>query len=122
MGYIKHLPFLSVPPAFQVKPKDTNVTVGQPLILHCQTTGFPQPTVAWHKDGYSVDTSHVTLLSNGSLYISSSVVQDTGRFSCRATNIVGSLTVMANIVIYGGYIVSVPAYCRKLEFDLSNSF
>jgi len=40
------------------------------------------------------------LLSNGSLYISSAVVQDAGRFICSATNVAGSATVAADVVIY----------------------
>ena len=77
------------------------MTVGHSLILHCQATGFPQPNVTWQKDGQSVNTSHVTLLSNGSLYILSTVVQDAGRFSCRLNNVAGSVIVTANVVIYG---------------------
>ena len=82
------------------------MTNGHSLILHCQATGFPQPTVMWQKDGHPIDTRHVTLLSNGSLYISSTVTQDAGKFICSASNIVGSATVSAVIVIYGGYAVT----------------
>ena len=93
--------FLSVPPSFQVIPQGTNITVGSPLILHCKAMGSPHPDITWQKDGLSVNTSHVTLLSNGSLYISSTLAQDAGRYSCRATNVAGSTSVQANIVIYG---------------------
>ncbi|XP_015754539.1 PREDICTED: Down syndrome cell adhesion molecule-like [Acropora digitifera] len=94
-----------VPPSFQVMPQGMNVTVGSPVILHCKAMGSPNPNIAWQKDGLSVDTTHVTLLSNGSLYISSTVVQDAGRYSCKATNVAGSTSVRANIVIYGYYCV-----------------
>ena len=50
-----------------------------------------------------MDTNHVTLLSNGSLHIASTIVQDAGKFSCIATNVVGSATVAADVVIYGRY-------------------
>ena len=86
---------------------DTNVTQGSPLTLHCQATGFPLPIITWQKDGQPVDTNHVTLLSNGSLHISSTVVQDAGKFSCIATNVAGSPSVNADIVIYGRYNVHV---------------
>lgn len=92
---------ISVPPTFQVQPRDTNVTQGYPLTLHCQATGFPLPILTWQKDGQPVDTNHVTLLSNGSLHISSTAVQDAGKFSCIATNVAGSATVTADVVIYG---------------------
>lgn len=91
----------SVPPTIHVQPKDTNVTNGYSLTLNCEATGFPQPVVSWQKDGQAVDTSHVTLLSNGSLYIFSTVMQDAGQFSCKASNSAGSATVSADVVIYG---------------------
>ena len=91
----------SVPPTIHVHPKDTNVTNGYSLTLNGQATGFPQPVVSWQKDGQAVDTSHVTLLSNGSLYIFSTVMQDAGRFSCKASNSAGSVTKSADVVIYG---------------------
>lgn len=59
--------------------------------------------LTWQKDGQPVDTNHVTLLSNGSLYISATVVQDAGRFSCIASNVAGSPTASADVVIYGMY-------------------
>lgn len=93
--------FLSVPPTFQVQPSDTNVTRGFPLTLHCQATGSPLPMLAWQKDGQPVDTNHVTLLSNGSLHISTTVVQDAGKFSCIANNTAGSTKVSADVIIYG---------------------
>ena len=43
----------------------------------------------------------MTLLSNGSLHISRTVVQDAGKFSCVATNVAGSATATADVVIYG---------------------
>ena len=94
---------LLVPPSFQVRPQGTNVTTGSSLLLHCRASGSPYPSVTWQKDGHSIDTSHATLLSNGSLYIASSVVQDAGRYSCNATNIAGSASVMAYIIIYGRF-------------------
>ena len=93
--------FISVPPTFQVQPSNTNVTQGFPLTLHCQATGSPLPMLAWQIDGQPVDTNHVTLLSNGSLHISTTVVQDAGKFSCIANNTAGSTKVSADVIIYG---------------------
>ena len=59
------------------------------------------PMLTWHKDGQPVDTNHVTLLSNGSLHISTTVMQDAGKFSCNASNVAGSTTLSADVVIYG---------------------
>ena len=50
-----------------------------------------------------MDINHVTLWSNGSLFISATVVQDAGRFSCIANNSAGSTTASADVVIYGMY-------------------
>ena len=59
--------------------------------------------LTWLKGSQPVDTNHVTVWSNGSLYISATVVQDAGRFSCIANNSAGSATVSADVVIYGMY-------------------
>ncbi|KAJ7383467.1 hypothetical protein OS493_027628 [Desmophyllum pertusum] len=85
---------------FKFSPWTPMSHTGSPLTLHCQATGFPLPIITWQKDGQPVDTNHVTLLSNGSLHISTTVVQDAGKFSCIATNVVGSPSVNADIVIY----------------------
>ena len=45
----------------------------------------------------------MTLLSNGSLHISTTAVQDAGKFSCIASSVAGSTTVSADVVIYGMY-------------------
>lgn len=70
-------------------------------MLHCQATGYPIPSLSWQKDGQAVDPSHVTVLSNGSLFISGTVVQDAGKFSCIASNVAGPVTAAADVVIYG---------------------
>ena len=70
-------------------------------MLHCQAIGFPLPGVSWLKDDKPVNTSHVTVFSNGSLGIVATVVQDAGKFSCVASNIAGSSITIAYVVIYG---------------------
>ena len=43
---------LTVPPDITASP-DTEVPEGDTLILYCNVTGQPQPSVTWYKDGIS---------------------------------------------------------------------
>ena len=74
-------------------------------MLHCQAKGDPMPSLTWQKDGQAVQSNHVTLLSNGSLFISSAVKQDAGTFRCIANNVAGSVSVTAVVAIYGEKII-----------------
>ncbi|XP_022795071.1 Down syndrome cell adhesion molecule-like protein 1 homolog [Stylophora pistillata] len=104
-----------VPPSFQVRPSNTNVKQGSPLMLHCQATGDPMPILTWQKDGQALQTSHMTVLSNGSLFISSAVKQDAGTFSCIASNVASSVSVTAVVIIYvPPSLVSPPENATKI--------
>ena len=70
-------------------------------MLHCQAKGNPMPSLTWQ----AVQNKHVTLLSNGSLFISSAVKQDAGTFRCIANNVAGSVSVTAVVAIYGEKII-----------------
>uniref|UniRef100_A0A1B0CZL2 Ig-like domain-containing protein n=1 Tax=Phlebotomus papatasi TaxID=29031 RepID=A0A1B0CZL2_PHLPP len=38
-----------VPPHWKQEPKDTAVMLGNPISLHCEAGGFPEPTISWFK-------------------------------------------------------------------------
>lgn len=41
--------YFLVPPRWQIEPTDANVSAGQDVVLNCQATGYPTPTVVWKK-------------------------------------------------------------------------
>lgn len=46
---VRYLFHAAVSPKWVTEPKDEAVLAGEPLALHCQTTGSPTPQVTWLK-------------------------------------------------------------------------
>lgn len=73
--------------------------------MECIVNGSPTPNVIWYKDGSPIDNSNDRINSN---IIDSSVCQleiknlqsnDTGRYSCEATNDLGRVSTFARIQV-----------------------
>ncbi|EYB86265.1 hypothetical protein Y032_0282g1277 [Ancylostoma ceylanicum] len=85
------------------------VNAGKPSILNCPATGSPLPAITWLRDGQTLLPSarHVFLDGGRQLQISNSQLEDKARYTCIATNAVGSddletsLEVVAIPVILG---------------------
>lgn len=39
----------SVPPTWKHIPKDIDALSGDPVVLNCEGSGTPKPTVTWHR-------------------------------------------------------------------------
>ncbi|XP_021937228.1 Down syndrome cell adhesion molecule-like protein Dscam2 isoform X2 [Zootermopsis nevadensis] len=86
---------------------------GSPVSLHCSATGSPPPQFSWFLDGELLTASSVghryaigqyvdqagDVISH--VNISSARVQDGGRYTCKASNSLGSITHSARLNIYG---------------------
>ncbi|KAG7310295.1 hypothetical protein JYU34_003050 [Plutella xylostella] len=90
---------VKVSPKWVTEPKEESVLAGEPLALHCQTTGSPPPQVTWLKQrgGGSSDYSPLVnlgrrfqFLGNGTLWIEAALPYDEGHYMCRSENGVGS--------------------------------
>ncbi|CAH0405117.1 unnamed protein product [Chilo suppressalis] len=90
---------VKVSPKWVMEPRDEAVLAGEPLALHCQTTGSPTPQITWMKQRGPTSTDFIPLvnlggrfqfLSNGTLYIESALSYDEGSYMCRSENGVGS--------------------------------
>ena len=62
------------------------------LVLHCEVSGDPTPTVAWFRGGVAVDSRY--LLDNGTLFIPNITEGEFARpegvvYYCTATNTIG---------------------------------
>ncbi|KAM6400073.1 hemicentin-2 [Rhynochetos jubatus] len=83
-----------VPPEFvQESGSTTNVSVSLhgALMLTCEATGIPLPTVTWFWDGSPITPSeHMHVLSGGwMLRLTRARAQDGGHYSCLASNVAG---------------------------------
>ncbi|GMT05475.1 hypothetical protein PENTCL1PPCAC_27649, partial [Pristionchus entomophagus] len=72
--------------------RQQRVNAGKPTILNCPATGSPPPTITWLRDGQTVTASprHVFTDGGKQLTISETQKTDQARYTCIATNSVGS--------------------------------
>ncbi|CAG4953674.1 unnamed protein product [Colias eurytheme] len=90
---------VKVSPKWVTEPKDEAVLAGEPVAMHCETTGSPNPQVTWLKQRAGSSSDYIPLvnlggrfqfLTNGTLWIESALPYDEGYYMCRAENGVGT--------------------------------
>ncbi|PNI67325.1 HMCN1 isoform 2 [Pan troglodytes] len=97
---------LQSPPIITLEPVETVINAGGKIILNCQATGEPQPTITWSRQGHSISwDDRVNVLSNNSLYIADAQKEDTSEFECVARNLMGSVLVRVPVIVqvHGGF-------------------
>ncbi|XP_011902754.1 PREDICTED: hemicentin-1 isoform X2 [Cercocebus atys] len=97
---------LQSPPIITLEPVETVINAGGKVILNCQATGEPQPTITWSRQGHSISwDDRVNMLSNNSLYIADAQKDDTSEFECVARNLMGSVLVRVPVIVqvHGGF-------------------
>ena len=68
------------------------VPLGDSVTIDCTVAGWPPPTSSWFKDGLLVtNTSHMFIMTNGSLHIDAVRHEDTGKYVCVIGNSLGIL-------------------------------
>ncbi|XP_070688049.1 hemicentin-1 [Pempheris klunzingeri] len=93
-------------PAITVEPVDTVVDAGTTFGLNCQAEGEPTPMIEWSRQGRPLLRSdRFSILSNGSLRISSAQKEDTAEYECVARNLLGSVLVRVTVTVrvHGGF-------------------
>ncbi|XP_057206568.1 roundabout homolog 1 isoform X2 [Triplophysa rosa] len=75
------------PPIVRQGPTNQTVAVDGTVVLGCQATGTPTPTILWRKDGVLVSThdSRLKQLDTGALQIRYVKLGDTGVYTCTAS-------------------------------------
>ncbi|KAM6456551.1 hemicentin-1 isoform 2-T2 [Liasis olivaceus] len=91
-----------VPPNIMGEEQNVSVAMGEHLELRCQSNAIPPPTLQWLKDGQLLQKKvGVTITEGGSvLKIEQAQVQDTGRYTCEATNIAGKMEKNYNVNVW----------------------
>ncbi|XP_059192662.1 hemicentin-2 [Centropristis striata] len=79
------------PPSVKLWPQVLTVPVGARVVLECQVSGHPLPSISWVKRGHSKQTGGriVLGLRNATLYIHSARSYDEGVYVCEASNSLG---------------------------------
>ena len=90
-------------------------TQGMPIILDCNVTSLPLPTIYWFKNGILLNQNYMITLSTwktfttSRLTINNSSVNDQGIYRCNGTNAFGSTVAdVANVTIYSKYFYIFP--------------
>uniref|UniRef100_A0A7M4FUN9 Myopalladin n=1 Tax=Crocodylus porosus TaxID=8502 RepID=A0A7M4FUN9_CROPO len=96
------------PPRFTQKLKSREVPEGTKVQLDCIVVGIPAPEVRWYCEGKELENSpDIQIIQSGdqhSLVIVDAFEEDTGRYSCFASNIYGTDSTSAEIYIEGNII------------------
>uniref|UniRef100_A0A8B9E3B6 Ig-like domain-containing protein n=1 Tax=Anser cygnoides TaxID=8845 RepID=A0A8B9E3B6_ANSCY len=76
--------------------KNKTVTEGESVTLECHISGHPPPTVTWYREDYKIESSmdfQITFKAGlARLVIREAFAEDSGRFTCTATNKAGSVS------------------------------
>nr|XP_032805627.1 palladin-like isoform X3 [Petromyzon marinus] len=98
-------PLAREPPRFTTKLKSREVPEGSRVQLDCRVSGAPAPSVRWFCEGKELGNSpDIQILQNAdlqTLIISEAFQEDTGRYTCLASNVDGTDSTSAEIYIEG---------------------
>ncbi|XP_053098888.1 hemicentin-1 isoform X3 [Hemicordylus capensis] len=91
-----------VPPNIMGEEQNVSVLMGEVIELHCHSNAIPPPTLAWLKDGrLLLKKPGLSISESGSvLKIEGAQAQDTGRYTCEATNVAGKMEKNYNVNVW----------------------
>ncbi|XP_061153333.1 hemicentin-1 isoform X4 [Syngnathus typhle] len=91
-----------VPPNIKGEEMNATVMLGSPVELHCLSDAIPPPALSWRKDGRPLFRKPGLALSEDRslLKVDSAQVQDSGRYTCEATNIAGKTEKNYNVNVW----------------------
>ncbi|XP_053164554.1 myopalladin isoform X2 [Hemicordylus capensis] len=109
------------PPHFTQKLKSREVPEGTKVQLDCIVVGIPAPEVRWYCEGKELENSpDIHIIQSGelhSLIIVEAFEEDTGRYSCFASNIYGTDSTSAEIYVEGASSSESESDTSKEEMD-----
>ncbi len=96
---------LTVPPYIDDNnvEKNPKVVKGRHITLNCPAMGIPYPTVQWFKENVPIeaDIRHHMVQRGRQLRITAAQKEDTGSYTCMATNIAGQARRNFNLHVLG---------------------
>ncbi|KAG8552256.1 hypothetical protein GDO81_004457 [Engystomops pustulosus] len=113
------------PPNFIQKLKSREVTEGSRVQLDCIVVGIPAPEVRWYCEGKELENSPYIQIQRSvdvnTLVITEAFEEDTGRYSCFASNIYGTDSTSAEIYVEGASSSESEGEASKTDMDQSQS-
>ena len=99
-------------------PKNTDAVVNETVELQCQGRGSPTPTITWQKNDLNINFANNPRFfqkNTGSLQISRSQKSDSGKYTCVATNSLGSKRANATLRVLSKLFKGSLALLSKLQ-------
>ncbi|KAM5141523.1 myopalladin isoform 2-T2 [Mantella aurantiaca] len=113
------------PPNFIQKLKSREITEGSRVQLDCIVVGIPAPEVRWYCEGKELENSpYIQIQKNedlNTLVITEAFEEDTGRYSCFASNIYGTDSTSAEIYVEGASSSDSEGDTSKTDMDQSQA-
>ncbi|NWW99578.1 TITIN protein, partial [Caloenas nicobarica] len=95
----------AMPPTLVSGLKNKTVTEGESVTLECYISGHPEPTVTWYREDYKIESSmdfQITFKAGlARLVVREAFAEDSGRFTCTATNEAGSVSTSCHLHVKG---------------------
>ncbi|XP_067849467.1 neural cell adhesion molecule 2-like isoform X2 [Heptranchias perlo] len=94
---------VNVPPVIHVPERSANATADhqESVTLLCTATGSPEPNISWYRNGRLVEQDDkYSLKRSTELTIRNIAREDTGPYSCRATNKAGSMEEQLSLKVF----------------------
>ena len=104
-----------------------NPMKGNQLIIECRVSGIPLPTVVWMKDGNALGGNQIFVFmsseSASRINIRSSIIEDSGVYTCTAINAAGSASDMIQVQVSDGkchllYIITIVLVVKTDATDI----
>uniref|UniRef100_A0A3B3DNI4 Ig-like domain-containing protein n=1 Tax=Oryzias melastigma TaxID=30732 RepID=A0A3B3DNI4_ORYME len=105
------------PPQFLQKLKSQEIAEGSPIRLECRVGGNPPPLVRWFCEGRELQNSpDIQISKDGDLHtlvIAEAFEDDTGRYTCVASNSLGAENTSAEVYIEGQITDPRSPFCSR---------
>jgi hypothetical protein len=80
------------------------VLLGKTLKIICQATGIPKPIIDWKREGNTLVSGERTVLNGEQLVTHQVKENDSGVYTCVASNVIGNDELSSTVDVWGMYL------------------